>query len=226
MYVKEETKTDPTIIGNMDVNLDNYYTSTEIENTFLKTTDAEDKYVNKSSDIADNLTTDDATKVLSARQGMLLKAMMPVGVVLPYVSNIIPSGYLLCDGQAVSRTTYAELFNIIGITYGSGDGSTTFNVPNLKDKFIEGAGTNALGTEMGAGLPNITGKFYHDLNARVGLSGAFTSYASTGLQNLANDTPKNSGLITFDASKSNSIYGNSDTVQPPAICLNYIIKAI
>lgn len=223
MYVKEETKTDPTIIGNMDVNLDDYYTSTEIENTFLKITDVEDKYVNKSSDIADNLTTDDATKVLSARQGMLLKAMMPVGVVLPYVSNIIPSGYLLCNGQAVSRTTYAELFNIIGTTYGSGDGSTTFNLPNLQNKFIEGAGTNAVGTEMSAGLPDITGELTTWQSGGAFSNVLLATKSGFAPGDLWDDCIK--GITSFKASRSNSIYGKSNTVQPPAICMNYIIKA-
>lgn len=49
-----------------------------------------------------------------------------------------PSGWFLCDGSAISRTTYSELFAIIGTTYGTGDGSTTFNIPNLKGRAIVG----------------------------------------------------------------------------------------
>lgn len=55
---------------------------------------------------------------------------MPVGTITGYAGTTAPSGWLLCDGAAVSRTTYAELFGVVGTTYGSGDGSTTFNVPD------------------------------------------------------------------------------------------------
>lgn len=55
---------------------------------------------------------------------------MPVGTITGYAGATAPSGWLLCDGSAVSRTTYAELFGVVGTTYGSGDGSTTFNVPD------------------------------------------------------------------------------------------------
>jgi hypothetical protein len=58
------------------------------------------------------------------------------GIIAYYPVSDIPSGWLRCDGSAYSRTTYARLFNIIGTTYGEGNGSTTFNVPNLYDYFI------------------------------------------------------------------------------------------
>ena len=82
-----------------------------------------------------------------------------------------------------------------------------------------------LATVKEAGLPNITGQFYHDTNTKNKVSGAF-SYTSGNNQNLMNDAPTNSGIVYFDASKSNAIYGSSDTVQPPAVCLSYIIKAL
>jgi hypothetical protein len=55
----------------------------------------------------------------------------PTGTILTNTINTVPQGYLLCNGQAISRTTYSSLFTVIGTTYGSGDGSTTFNLPNL-----------------------------------------------------------------------------------------------
>lgn len=60
------------------------------------------------------------------------------GMIVAWPSNSIPTGWLLCDGQAVSRTTYADLFAAIGTTFGAGDGSTTFNVPNIKGRVIVG----------------------------------------------------------------------------------------
>lgn len=148
---------------------------------------------------------------------------VPIGCIIPFSGSTIPVGFLLCDGSEVSKITYADLFDIIGNTYGTATDTSKFKLPDLRDKFVQGANGN-LGTSKDAGLPNITGKFYQDKNAIAGISGAFT-YEGGSRVNLANDAPTNSGLIAFDASKSNSIYGNSNTVQPPSVCLNFVIKA-
>ena len=74
-----------------------------------------------------------------------------VGTIKPWGKATAPDGYLLCDGSAVSRTTYADLFTVIGTTYGTGDNSTTFNVPDLQGKFPQGkSGTTNLATTGGA----------------------------------------------------------------------------
>ena len=70
--------------------------------------------------------------------GEVLPSGIPIGSVLQYASDTIPNKYLLCNGQAISRTTYSKLFAIIGTTYGSGNGSSTFNVPNLKTRIPVG----------------------------------------------------------------------------------------
>ena len=59
---------------------------------------------------------------------------IPSGAVLPFAGTAAPAGWLLCYGQAVSRTTYAALFNALGTAYGAGDGSTTFNLPDLRGR--------------------------------------------------------------------------------------------
>ena len=160
--------------------------------------------------------------------------IVPSGAVIPFAGSTAPQGYLLCDGREVSRTDYPYLFDAIGTTYGEGDGNTTFNLPNLQDKFIEGAGTNTVGTEISAGLPNITGYLYlhggEQPSIISALSGAFASknkyadYRSCIDLDIRKPAVKSYGNFEFDASRSSSIYGNSDTVQPPAICMNYIIK--
>lgn len=66
--------------------------------------------------------------------------LVPTGVIFPYVGAAAPTGWLLCNGTAVSRTTYAALFAVIGTAYGAGDGSTTFNLPNISDKVVVGVG--------------------------------------------------------------------------------------
>lgn len=63
---------------------------------------------------------------------------LPVGIISPYAGNTPPNGWLICDGSAINRADYPELFNIIGTTYGSGDGASTFNLPDIKGKVIVG----------------------------------------------------------------------------------------
>ena len=69
---------------------------------------------------------------------------LDIGAIIPFSGDIssIPDGFMLCDGSAISRTTYATLFSIIGTTYGNGDGSTTFNLPDLRGRTIVGVDTN------------------------------------------------------------------------------------
>lgn len=67
---------------------------------------------------------------------------LPIGSIVAYSSSKAPENWLICDGSEISRTLYSELFNIIGTTYGEGDGSTTFNLPNLKGKVITGLDGN------------------------------------------------------------------------------------
>jgi microcystin-dependent protein len=72
--------------------------------------------------------------------------MMPTATIIQNVSSSVPSGFLLCNGQAVSRTvTYARLFAAIGTTFGVGNGTTTFNVPDFEGAFLRGAGTQTVG---------------------------------------------------------------------------------
>ena len=130
------------------------------------------------------------------------------------------TGFLLCNGAAVNRITYADLYAIIGTKFGTGDGSTTFNLPDMRGKVAQGANGN-LGTVLAAGLPNITGA----VGTHADLMSASGAFALGGGGSRA-DGSYNSDHIRFDfdASRSNSIYGKASTVQPPAIALNCFIK--
>ena len=77
-----------------------------------------------------------------------LQMAMPVGAILDYAGPTPPPGWLACDGRAISRTTYSELFAAIGTAWGAGDGSTTFNLPPANGRAAIGAGsvTDANGT--------------------------------------------------------------------------------
>lgn len=146
----------------------------------------------------------------------------PIGVIQAFSGTTIPHGYLLADGASYKVADYPDLYAVIGNTYG-GD-STNFNVPNLVDKFIQGSTIS--GTEKEAGLPNITGGFYSYSYFNGTPSGAIT----TSVENRNQTQPGGDNMRTYihyllDASRSSSVYGNSDTVQPPALTMVYIIKA-
>lgn len=142
------------------------------------------------------------------------------GTIIAVAYTGVPEGYLHCNGAAVSRTTYANLFSKIGTIYGAGDGSTTFNLPNTVARFLEG-GAGA-GTYYEAGLPNITG----NISAfKSSISGAFVGSDNTNRYDGWNDNEDEYAVSTsFDASRSSAIYGASTTVQPPAMTVIYCIK--
>lgn len=155
---------------------------------------------------------------------------IPTGFVLPFAANSSPDGFLLCNGAEVSRATYANLFAEIGTLYGDGDGASTFNLPDLNTRFIQGSGT--AGTSKSAGLPNITGNSTR-FDANTGwddnmlVEGAFYLETNTNKGKLTSDGSSSSetwATFAFDASRSNPIYGASTTVQPPALTMRYYIK--
>lgn len=134
-------------------------------------------------------------------------------------------GGLLCNGAAVSRTTYNRLFAKIGTKFGKGDGETTFNLPDFRNRTLWGAGNN-LGAVIEAGLPGIYGTFgegYLDAN-NMPATGAFGRKSGGPIRISGTDVSVNVGTYTFDASKSSDKYGKSNTVQPPAIAVNVFIK--
>ena len=158
----------------------------------------------------------------AADSALAKEAVLP-GTVIAWAANSAPTGYLLCNGAAVSRATYAKLYEAIGTTYGAGDGSTTFNLPNLTDRFIQGSGT--AGEYKEAGLPNISGTFLTG-GLAGGSSGAFGTYGHGGIGLKSDNT---GSFMTekrqdFYASNSNATYGASSTVQPPALTMRYYIK--
>ena len=149
---------------------------------------------------------------------------IPVGAIMAF--HDVPAGWLQCNGAAVSRTTYAALFAKIGTKYGSGNGSTTFNLPNLHHKFIEGTTTSSeVGKSVAAGLPNITGS----TGSVVGYSGQSASGAfsrsDAGDATLQPGRLVTTASISFKASDSSSKYGGASSVQPPSLRLLACIKS-
>lgn len=151
---------------------------------------------------------------------------MATGMVAAFAGTTAPEGWLICDGSAISRTDYADLFAQIGSTYGDGDGSTTFNLPDLSDCFVQG-GTP--GTSNAAGLPNLTGKANSNGNAFLGTTttGVFAGTHHEGAYGIGTvNVPYGNYAYTldFDASQSSAIYGNSTTVQPKSVEMLFCIK--
>ena len=171
-------------------------------------------------------------------------ALPVVGVVQLYAGSTAPNGWLICNGQTVSRITYAALYAVIGTTYGAGDGSTTFNVPNLVNRTVRGS--NSLGKTGGAdtvtlstaNLPahthgvgtlatNNTGAHTHKIptTANYGSGNRYAEPATAGT--LTYDVPTNSAgahTHTISGSTASAGSGSAVTITNPYVMLHYIIK--
>lgn len=128
--------------------------------------------------------------------------LIPSGVISAYGGTSAPTGYLACDGSAVSRSTYASLFTAISTGYGTGDGSTTFNVPDLRSRSVIGSGT-------GTKIFTITGNS----------SNTLTVTTPTGPTNSVNNEIQNGTAIVFNASTAGNLV-NSTTYYMVRVAYN------
>lgn len=172
-------------------------------------------------------------EVLSST-GDLQAALIPTGTIFPWcsTSSTPPAGFLLCDGSAVSRTTYANLFNTIGIAYGQGDGSSTFNVPNsvsypglFHASSISNSNNDGYLTEQ---LPNITGSINsleadtHDNPTTT--SGVFSLSSTSAQRHRGSLAGVTDSIVQFNAHNSSSVYTDNGVVRPASIKVKFIIK--
>ena len=176
-----------------------------------------------------------ANNAVAARTNLgidTLTGFNPVGSIIAFAGNTLPKGYLLCDGSTISRTTYKDLFDVIGTTYGTGNGSTTFALPNLIDRFIEGS--SVAGIYRSAGLPNIWGSSVACLGTNAhdvdGVADKEYPYGAIITRVWGNRLSYGGAISGYDftiymnASRYNSIYGNANTVQPSALSCQYLIR--
>lgn len=145
---------------------------------------------------------------------------LAVGSIVPYAGVAAPSGWLLCDGSAYSRSTYRTLFDIISTTYGAGDGATTFNVPDLRGRFPLGKAASGTGSTLGGTGGAIdhthTGPSHtHTLTTSVP-SATVAVQAGAGTT-VATDTH------THTATTAASGSGNTGTQNPPFLALTFLI---
>lgn len=136
--------------------------------------------------------------------------------------------WLLCNGQAVSRAVYADLFELIGTSFGEGNGVTTFNVPDYRGKFLRGLGGNSAAdiyTTQAEGLPNITGRFanWAQNGKKTIAEGCLYGNGTSGGGGQADGS--NNVAMAMDASRSSPIYGASEHVTPINQAVNWFILA-
>jgi len=171
-------------------------------------------------------------------------AEIPIGAGMLWYTDTAPANWLICDGTAISRTQYASLFNTMGTAYGIGDGATTFNLPDLRQRFPIGkaaSGTgNSLGGTGGAIDHNHTvPPHYHGMGtgADLAVSNPVTGYSAWG-GSLTTTAPTGTtadgtlaapsitgkiGLVTGGVDGNATM--TSGDQNPPYLVVNYIIKA-
>ena len=217
--------------GASTVDLSNYYTKADVY-TKSEVDDMIDDVVDDLSNYYNKTETYSKTEVNTlianipsggSGGGVITASSNVVGDYKMSAQTADHDNWFICNGREISRTDYSDLFSIIGTSFGAGDGSTTFNLPDFRDKTMWGANGN-LNSTLAAGLPNITGTISGMGGGGYGASGAFTSSASSS-QGWGNSNGNNKFNFNLNASRSSSIYGNSTTVQPPALCVNVFIFA-
>lgn len=116
--------------------------------------------------------------------------VIPTGSIVCFSGATVPQGWLLCNGQAINRSAYINLFTTIGVIYGVGDGSSTFNLPNLQDRFPMGKGSRSLGLIGGADSVTLTSDMLpsHSHSVTVSSNG---EHSHTGSTNTAGNHAHN-----------------------------------
>jgi microcystin-dependent protein len=186
---------------------------------------------------------DNAIEALAERvEAVLLPTLVPTGSMLLFAGAVVPTGFLFCQGQAVSRTVYAALFGVIGTAYGSGDGSTTFGLPDLRSRVPVGAGqgaglrSRALGAAGGAednmlpshahtaGASGMTAQHTHSLaqsdNGGLAGGGSLVRKGGTGGEATGGASSDHSHNITVNGAGGDPADGNMS----PYVVVNYLIK--
>ena len=181
------------------------------------------------------------TEVESARKSAVSEARMPAGCVTAFAgSGTVPAGWFVCDGSEVSRGEHPELFAAIGVTYGDGDGSTTFNLPDFRGRFLRGylgELSGEIGAEQPEGLPDVDLALRMDNpNVRANVKAAprmdeavygSDGYAVTDTTGTDEYMIRQSDLIDREKAGQlvkSAVYGRSEHVTPMNFAVQWIIK--
>ena len=183
----------------------------------IQTADISDAQITEAKLAASSVSTAkiaDGNVTLAKLVTAVQQALLPAGAVQAFAMNSAPAGWLAADGSNVNRTTYAALFAAIGTTYGAGDGSTTFALPDLRGYFVRGSGTNGDGTAAGT----FGAKQADELKAHTHTV-TDSSIATIGFTTGGNGYNVVSGTLT----RTTSSEGGTET-RPKNIALLYCIK--
>ena len=188
----------------------------------------------KLTNVADGTLPDDAvnreqldTATQTAKS--FINSIVKIGDIKASLQTQNHDNWILCNGQELLRSEYADLFEVIGDKFGSGNGVTTFNVPDYRNKFLRGLGDSSapdLYTKQDEGLPDIEGQIEFTLQKQGSkkASGAFNYSASSGNGGDYTSTGPY-GTFKFLASSANPVYGASNHVTPENYAVNWFIKA-
>jgi microcystin-dependent protein len=183
----------------------------------------------------------DGTNVYWADQGNVIANVpsgIPYGAIMPFAMSAVPFGWLVCNGAGVSRTTYANLFAAIGTVWGTGDGSTTFNVPNFLGSFLRGWNGTASGLDANRAFGSFQANAYtnHTHTATSIDAGHIHQIINTGPNangggdgwlvnpNPARLTPTQTGFAQITTTVNESTTGSTET-RPDNFAVQYCIKA-
>lgn len=153
--------------------------------------------------------------------GLNYNLNIPSGTIIAYPSKTIPSGWLECNGSEISRINYASLFSSVGTTYGSGDGSTTFNLPDLRGEFVRGF-DDGKGVDSGRVLGSFQSHQIQDHSHSLSQSG-FYKYYTDNYKRGGQDGTQVFDIATVTVGNPNSGNHGAET-RPRNIALVYIIK--
>lgn len=173
-------------------------------------------------------------------------AEVPTGGIIAYGGTSAPTGFLLCDGSAVSRTTYAALFAIVGTSFGPGNGSTTFNLPDMRQRFPLGKAASGTGATLGAtggtidhvhagpahthGVGTLTipsgGAHTHTTDAPSATTVVQSGSGATVASSTHTHAVSSSGAHTHTPTGATASdgTGNTGTANPPFTAVNFVIK--
>lgn len=176
---------------------------------------------------------DSVNRIKKLIAGGTLWADTPVGTINAFGGAEAPKGWLLCQGQAISRTDYADLFAVIGTAFGAGDGSTTFNIPDLRGEFLRGAGTNSHSGQGDGGsvgehqdgttivtsiMGNGYGVIYNKTNGTVN-SSTYDKWVGNSENTYVHDT------TSYETESYANVIGTGKA-RPTNTSVNFIIKAV
>jgi microcystin-dependent protein len=191
------------------------FTSTAVTGTTLAVSASGQIKVNSLGITANELADGSVTAIKLASS-----ALLPSGAVMPFAMATAPTGWFSCDGSVISRTTYALLFAAIGTTFGAGDGSNTFAIPDLRGRFVRSTGTDGTSTSLAIGVKQDSANLTHthgvnDPGHNHGLNDPGHSHTYNGTTSATTG-----GANASIASRNDSAFSKSVAASGTGITLN------